>query len=250
MIEITDVSITYASGFKLEPLSMILPSEQTHVFLGSSGSGKTTLLKAMLGLKEIDQGSIRIFSQIVNCKTQPELAKIMGYVPQEGGLFPHMTGTENVCLPGKIGRMPAGAIAKRLAELSELVGLEDAIMRRYPSELSGGQRQRMALMRALFTDPKLIILDEPLGALDPLIRSKLQEDLKKIFNRLKKLVVIVTHDLGEAAYFGHSVSLFHEGRLLQHSSIAEMVRHPRDPFVTEFLNAYRNFDYREMVGMP
>ncbi len=229
------------------PLSLQLPSEQTHVFLGSSGSGKSTLLKTILGLEIPQTGSIEIFSRPVTTITQSSIARLVGYVPQDGGLFPHLTNGQNASLPGKLSGMSALSISSRLKELVNLVGFDEAALTRYPAELSGGQRQRVALMRALFSDPQLIVLDEPLGSLDPLIRSKLQEDLKAIFNRLKKMVLIVTHDLGEAAYFGHTIALFHEGRLLQHSSLAEMVQQPKDPFVTEFLNAHRSFDYHELT---
>jgi osmoprotectant transport system ATP-binding protein len=250
MIQIKNLSLHYKSGFTLQPLSLDLASEQTHVFLGSSGSGKTTVLKLILGLEQFSSGSIQIFDKEVNSTNQREIAKLVGYVPQEGGLFPHLTNGQNVGLPGRLIDMDPSQFSKRLKALTELVGFSPEALDRFPSEISGGQRQRVALMRALFTDPAIIVLDEPLGALDPLIRSKLQDDLKNIFNQLKKMVLIVTHDLSEAAFFGHTVSLFHEGSLLQHSSIEDMVKNPKVPFVTEFLKAHRTFDALEILRSP
>jgi osmoprotectant transport system ATP-binding protein len=130
-------------------------------------------------------------------------------------------------------------VRARVGELATLVGLPVDWLARYPAQLSGGQRQRVGLMRALALDPALLLLDEPLGALDPMIRSDLQADLKKIFSALGKTVVLVTHDLGEAAYLGDPIVLLREGRIVQQGSAADLLERPADPFVTRFVNAQR-----------
>lgn len=242
MIRIENVTLQYPTGFTLSPVNLGLEAQKTHVFLGSSGSGKSTLLKIILGLETRNTGTVKIFDKKISSENQHEIARWVGYVPQESGLFPHLTAAENASLPGRVIGMGKAETRNRLKELQELVDLEPEWLERFPSQLSGGQRQRVALMRALFTNPEVIVLDEPLGALDPIIRARLQDDLKRVFSKLKKLVILVTHDLSEAAYFGHSIAMFHGGKLLQHGTFEEFVASPKDPFVTEFLQAYRKFE--------
>ena len=151
----------------------------------------------------------------------------MGYVVQDGGLFPHLTAAENVCLMAQHLGWARERQEQRLTELGELVHLSGALMARYPGELSGGQKQRVGLMRALMLDPELLLLDEPLGALDPLVRAELQDDLAAIFATLGKSVVLVTHDLDEAAFFGHAIVLLRDGRIVQRGALDRPVRTPR-----------------------
>jgi len=166
-------------------------------------------------------------------------------VIQNGGLFPHLTARRNVTLMARYLNWKRSEIEARLLELAELTQFPLDGLDRYPVQLSGGQKQRLALMRALMLDPKVLLLDEPLGALDPIIRFDLQTDLKRIFQRLRKTVVLVTHDLDEAEYFGDSIVLMREGRIVQQGSIHEMVNAPIDPFVTHFIHAQRR---REKVS--
>jgi osmoprotectant transport system ATP-binding protein len=163
----------------------------------------------------------------------------MGYVIQEGGLFPHLTIRDNVSVMARYLRRDDDWIGHRLAELAELVRLPTELMSRFPAELSGGQRQRVSLMRALMLDPKLLLLDEPLGALDPMIRYELQRELKSIFAQLGKTVVMVTHDIAEAAFFGHTLVLMRDGRIVQSGPFRTLARSPAEPFVEQFITAQR-----------
>lgn len=237
MIQINGVSKLYGDRQALYANSLSLAENQTHVFWGSSGSGKTTLLRLIAGLVDATTGEIWIKEQKVSSSVQSFLATKIGYVIQEGGLFPHLTAWQNIALAGLPQSWSQHKIAQRINELAELVQLETVILNQYPKQLSGGQRQRVALMRALFLDPPIILLDEPLGALDPLVRSDLQKELKVIFNKLKKTVIIVTHDIGEGAFFGHTISLFHEGRIIQHGDFQSFIDKPKSEFVTKFITA-------------
>jgi osmoprotectant transport system ATP-binding protein len=161
----------------------------------------------------------------------------MGYVVQDGGLYPHLTAFDNVALAAEAQRWPRPRIAARVGELAELAGLDGDMLRRHPRELSGGQRQRVGLMRALVLDPPILLLDEPLGALDPIVRAELQEQLGRLFARLAKTVVLVTHDIREAARLGHTITLLTAGRVVQHGTFADLAERPASPFVTQFLTA-------------
>lgn len=164
----------------------------------------------------------------------------MGYVIQDGGLFPHLTAAENVLLMAKHLKRPKDAMQSRLTELADLTRFPSAALNRYPVELSGGQRQRVSLMRALMLKPEVLLLDEPLGALDPLVRADLQTDLKQIFASLEQTVVLVTHDMGEAGYLGDSIVLLSDGAIVQQGTLADLRDRPATPFVTQFMNAQRS----------
>jgi osmoprotectant transport system ATP-binding protein len=163
----------------------------------------------------------------------------MGYVIQEGGLFPHLTAHENVVLVARDHGWNTQRITARVAELTTLTGLAPELLDHFPSQLSGGQRQRVGLMRALMLDPTVLLMDEPLAALDPMIRARLQEDLRALFARLKKTVLLVTHDMDEAAFLGDEIAVMRAGRILQRGAFAELTAHPADPFVAEFIRAQR-----------
>jgi len=168
-----------------------------------------------------------------------ELRRRMGYVIQDGGLFPHLSARSNVTLMARYLRLSREHVQARLGELADLTRFPRDGLDRFPVQLSGGQRQRVSLMRALMLDPAVLLLDEPLGALDPIIRLDLQADLRQIFQRLGKTVVMVTHDLAEAGFFGDQIVLCREGRIVQQGQLADLVRTPADPFVTRFINAQR-----------
>jgi osmoprotectant transport system ATP-binding protein len=167
------------------------------------------------------------------------LRRRMGYVVQGGGLFPHLTAGANAALMARYLGWDERRTALRLEELAALARLPTERLKRYPSQLSGGEAQRVSLMRALMLDPDVLLLDEPLGALDPITRRELQEDLRDAFRRVRRTVVLVTHDLGEAAFFAGRVALLREGRVVQEGTFDELVRSPRDEFVTRFVNAQR-----------
>jgi len=239
MIKIADVTKHYDHKMVLNHISIGFEQEKTHVLLGSSGSGKSTLLRLITGLTQFSEGSISINGEIMNAANQQQLVRKMGYVIQDGGLFPHLTVVDNVILVAKTLGWDKEKIRLRLVDLLSLVEFDPLLLKRFPQQLSGGQKQRVGLMRALFLNPAILLLDEPLGALDPIVRSSLQNQLKEIFNRLKKTVLLVTHDIGEAAYFGHTITLMNEGRIVQNGTFEELVAHPIEPFVTEFINAQK-----------
>ena len=239
MIELENVRKTFGRAVAIDGVTLRFERSLTHVLLGSSGSGKSTILRLILGILSPDSGVVRVDGQPMEASTRPALLRKMGYVIQEGGLYPHLTARRNVTLAAETQGWEREPMRARVDELAALVGFDDAVLDQYPDELSGGQRQRVGLMRALMLDPPLLLLDEPLGSLDPLVRSDLQRQLKEIFTPMEKTVVLVTHDVGEAAFFGHTVTLMTEGRVVQRGSFADLAARPASSFVTAFLNAQK-----------
>jgi osmoprotectant transport system ATP-binding protein len=239
LIRLTDVSKHYAGAAALHPTNLSISRGKTTVLIGPSGCGKSTLLRLIIHLIEPDAGSIEFDGQTVSSENINALRRRIGYVIQEGGLFPHLTSRANVVLMARHIGKPPREMQSRLSELCELTRFSETLFPRYPFELSGGQRQRVSLMRALMLSPELLLLDEPLGALDPLVRASLQKDLKEIFPRLGQTVLFVTHDLSEAIYFGDEVVLMNAGRIVQRGTISDLRERPADPFVSEFINAQR-----------
>jgi len=239
MLSLQNIYKSFAGKPVLSDVNLRIPQGATHALIGSSGSGKTTLLRITLGLIPFDTGYVKINEQALLSFTPTQWADRIGYVPQDGGLFPHISGVHNVSLIAKLRGWERQRITARVEELRKLVDLDAAVLRRYPFEMSGGQRQRVAIMRAAMMDPQVMLLDEPMAALDPLIRRSLQQELKSIFQRLGKTVLLVTHDLGEAVYLSDKITLLHEGRVVQSGAYRELLKHPADPFVTLFINAQR-----------
>jgi osmoprotectant transport system ATP-binding protein len=242
ILQLAGVSKLFGAQTALYPTDLNVETAHTTVLLGPSGCGKTTLLRLMLGLLTPDSGKVLFRGQPLSGDGVLKARTEMGYVVQDGGLFPHLTALGNVELMARYLKWPEQRIRARVAELAELVHLPEASLARYPHQISGGQKQRVALMRALMLDPELLFLDEPLGALDPMVRADLQEDLARIFERLGKSVLLVTHDLAEAAFFGHVLVLLQDGRVVQRGSLQDLVSRPAAPFVTEFVRAQRHFD--------
>ena len=208
--------------------------------LGSSGCGKTTLLKLVNRLYEPDEGEILLFGEPIHKKNQVELRRGIGYVIQQIGLFPHMTIEENVAVVPNLLKWEKKKVANRVDELLSLVGLDpDEYKKRYPSQLSGGQQQRVGLARALAVEPKIMLLDEPFGALDAITRTVLQEELVKIHQGLQKTFLFVTHDINEAIKLGSRVIVMNEGRILQFATPKEIVQNPKDPFVEQLIRSAR-----------
>ena len=239
LVRLVDVSKRYTDAIALQPTDLSIERGNTTVLIGPSGCGKSTLLRLIIGLVRPDSGSIQFNGSPVTVDNIDALRRRIGYVIQEGGLFPHLTAHANVLLMARhIGKSP-DEMQSRLRELCALTRFSDNLLARYPVELSGGQRQRVSLMRALMLSPELLLLDEPLGALDPLVRASLQKDLREIFIRLNQTVLFVTHDLSEAIYFGNKIVLMNEGRIVQKGTVSDLRERPADPFVSEFINTQR-----------
>jgi osmoprotectant transport system ATP-binding protein len=232
MFRLRGVKKSWGTQLAVE-VDLDLPRGKTTVLLGPSGCGKSTLLRLCMGLVAPDAGEILFDGAPLDRASRRRI----GYVIQEGGLFPHLTADENVRLAAR-DRARADVDA-RMTMLAELVQLPPALLSRYPLELSGGQRQRVSLMRALVLDPEALLLDEPFGALDPIIRAELQQDLKRIAQRLGKTVVMVTHDLGDAAALSDDVILLRAGHVVQGGPLRALLEQPADPFVTQFIEAQR-----------
>lgn len=240
MLSLKNVSKTFGNILALDSFSLTVPQGRTTVLIGPSGCGKSTILRLIIGLAHADRGSVEFDGIPVGYENVIELRRKMGYVIQEGGLFPHLTAKENITIMASFLDWIKNAIEVRVLELTDLTQFPINGLDRYPAQLSGGQRQRVSLMRALMLNPQILLLDEPLGALDPMIRADLQEMLRNIFRKLNKTVLMVTHDMGEAAFFGDIIVLMREGRIIQQGVPRSFIQNPADPFVTKFINAQRN----------
>ena len=240
LVELSGVSKTYGSAVALHRTDLAFPRGKTTALIGPSGCGKSTLLRLIIRLLDPDEGAIRFDGEPVTAANISQLRRRIGYVIQDGGLFPHLTARKNILLMASHLKWPADKMTDRLAELRALTRFPETALDRYPLELSGGQRQRISLMRALMLSPELLLLDEPLGALDPLVRAALQKDLKEIFQRLNQTAILVTHDLAEAAYLGDEIVLMSEGRVVQKGTLRELQEAPASSFVTEFVSAQRS----------
>jgi len=234
------VTKTFAGRDVIRETSLELADGERLALIGPSGSGKSTLLRMVLGLVMPDSGTVRVGEVAVTAETAREVRRRIGYVIQDGGLFPHLSARDNVTLVARLGRdLEPAQLTRRVAELAELVRLDDRLLDRHPRQLSGGERQRVGLMRALVLGPSLLLLDEPLGALDPIVRSGLQKDLRDVFEKLGKSVLVVTHDMAEAAYLAGSIAVMRDGAVLQRGSMKDLTTAPAHPFVTELLGAQR-----------
>ena len=240
LVQLLGVSKTFGGTTAFHPTDLAFQPGLTTALIGPSGCGKSTLLRLIIALLTPDSGRVIFDRATVNEASAQEIRRRVGYVIQEGGLFPHLTARANVLLMSQHLGRPAPEMEARLEELCALSQFPRAALDRYPTELSGGQRQRVSLMRALMLAPQVLLLDEPLGALDPLVRSALQRDLKEIFSRLKQTAILVTHDMGEAAYLADEIVLMNEGRIVQRGSAADLRDRPASEFVTDFINAQRS----------
>jgi len=234
MFDLVQLAVTYGRTRALAPTTLAIAAGEVVLLLGPSGSGKSTLLRSLAGLTPAT-GALRFQGAPVT--DWRGVRERLGYVIQDGGLFPHITARGNVTLMARELGWTDTAIDARATELAALVGLDAAQLDRFPAALSGGQRQRVAIMRALMLDPAVLLLDEPLSALDPITRARLAGELRDLIARLGKTVIMVSHSLGEARFFGGTAVLMRDGRIVQRGSIADFAAHPAEPFVTEFLEA-------------
>lgn len=240
MFDVDRVSKRYGTTYALQEVSLQIQPGQTTVLIGPSGCGKSTLIRILIGLIQPTEGAVSYNSTSLSDCDIRTLRHRMGYVIQDGGLFPHMTARQNACVMAKYLRWDVTRMEERLQELVALTHFPTDGLDRYPTELSGGQRQRVSLMRALMLDPDVLLLDEPLGALDPMIRADLQEELRHVVQTLHKTAIMVTHDLGEAVYIGDVIILMREGQVVQQGTINDLIERPADEFVTRFINAQRS----------
>jgi len=240
MIELRGISKKYGGEYALHPTDLTVPRGDTTVLIGPSGCGKSTTLRLINGLTAPDSGTVLLDGEPVEPRTVLGLRRRMGYVIQGGGLFPHLTARDNLALMARYLGWSQSRIDDRLDALVRMTHFPAGGLDRFPIQLSGGQRQRVSLMRGLMLDPDVLLLDEPLGALDPMIRRDLQNELQDIFRSLQKTVVFVTHDLGEAAVFAATIVLMRKGRIVQQGTIEDLLERPADPFVPRFINAQRS----------
>ena len=242
MIKLRSVSKTFGTTVALHETNLDVSAGKTTVLIGPSGCGKSTILRLIIGLLEPTSGTIEIDGDRVTPTNILSLRRRIGYVIQEGGLFAHLTARQNVLLMAKHLKEPVERMETRLLELCELTHLPESALQRYPVELSGGQRQRVSLMRALMLKPSVLLLDEPFGALDPMVRARLQDELKEIFRRLQQTIVMVTHDMAEAGFFADRIVLLNEGRIVQFGTLDDLRTRPATEFVREFLRAQRGVE--------
>jgi osmoprotectant transport system ATP-binding protein len=230
--------VTPQGRLLLDNVSLEVEAGTTTVILGRSGSGKTTLLRTVNRMIEPSGGEVRLSGENVRAHDLIALRRGVGYVIQETGLFPHCTIERNVGLVLEAEGRPREERIRRGHELLSIVGLEpESFARRYPHQLSGGQRQRVGLARALAADPKILLMDEPFGALDPLTRAEMQDMLCDVMTRMKKTVLLVTHDLNEALYLAHRIVLMSEGKLVA-SLTPEEFMHSREPQIESYVKAF------------
>jgi len=239
MIELRGVTKKFGAHLAVNRIDLDCPQGKTQVLIGTSGCGKSTLLRMMIGLVLPDAGSVYFEKEPLTQQAIATVRQRMGYMIQEGGLFPHLSVRDNAAIvPRYLGWKPAQTNS-RIEELLELTQLPSTMLDRFPRQLSGGQRQRVSLMRALMLDPDVLLLDEPLGDLDPMIRAELQQDLRTIFRGLGKTVVLVTHDLAEAGFLADCITLLRAGKIVQQGTFAELIKNPVDDFAAKFVQAQR-----------
>lgn len=238
MIEFQHVGKTYLDGtVAVEDFSLVAPSRQTTVLVGTSGSGKTTVLRMVNRMVEPTVGRVLWDGEDVAGMDPVKLRRSIGYVLQEGGLFPHWTVLDNIATVLRLEGATRQDYARRAAELLEMVGLDASLGSRYPAQLSGGQRQRVGVARALANDPLLLLMDEPFGALDPIVRRDLHVQVKRIREELGTTILMVTHDMHEAMTLGHQVVVMQAGgRIVQVGTPDDILNRPATGFVADLVN--------------
>ena len=237
MIEFINVGMTYPCGnVGLKNINLTINESEITVFIGPSGSGKTTLLKMINRLEDNTTGEVKINGKNVKEYDIHKMRWDIGYALQQVALFPHMNVEENIAIVPELKKWKKEKINARIDELLHMVGLEpEKYRKRKPSELSGGEAQRVGIARALAADPKIILMDEPFSALDPITRASLQEDVKKLQKQINKTIVFVTHDIEEAFLLGDKICIIQDGELIQSGTKQEIISNPKNDFVKKFI---------------
>lgn len=241
MIEFKSVTKEFPDGTRaVEDFSLVIPSRKTTVFVGSSGCGKTTLLRMINRMVEPTSGDIEIDDESILKRDAVKLRRSIGYVMQNSGLMPHFTVVDNVATVPVLSGVPKREARERALALLDTVGLDRSLAKRYPSQLSGGQQQRVGVARGLAADPNILLMDEPFGAVDPIVRADLQQELIRLQRELGKTVVFVTHDIDEAFLLGDQVVILQKGaQIAQVGSPSEIIENPADDFVASFIGVDR-----------
>jgi osmoprotectant transport system ATP-binding protein len=241
MIEFRSVSKQYPDGTRaVDDFSLVIPSRKTTVFVGSSGCGKTTILRMINRMVDATSGTIEIDGESIAGLEPVALRRSIGYVMQNSGLLPHRKVVDNIATVPVLKGVGKREARERALELMDTVGLDRSLADRYPSQLSGGQQQRVGVARGLAVDPNILLMDEPFGAVDPLVRSDLQQELIRLQRELDKTVVFVTHDIDEAFYLGDQVVILEKGgRIAQQGTPADILSDPASDFVADFVGSNR-----------
>ena len=240
-IEFRGVSKRYPDGTAaVEDFSVLIPAHKTTVLVGSSGSGKTTLLRMINRLVDPTAGVITIDDEPISERDPVTLRRGIGYVLQNAGLLPHFSVVDNIATVPMLNGAAKAKARERALELMDVVGLERGLAKRYPSQLSGGQQQRVGVARALAVDPNILLMDEPFGAVDPIVRRELQTETLRLQEELDKTIVFVTHDIDEAFLLGDQVVILEKGaRVAQIGSPSEIIENPASDFVADFIGVER-----------
>lgn len=254
MIEFRSIGKTFADGTEaVDGFSLVLPSRTTTVLVGSSGCGKTTLLRMVNRMVEPTHGQVLIDDVDIATRNPVRLRRSIGYVMQHAGLLPHRKVIDNVATVLLLNGVAKKEAYARSAETLEKVGLDQSLARKYPSQLSGGQQQRVGVARGLVADPNILLMDEPFGAVDPIVRDELQQELLRLQKELDKTIVFVTHDIDEAFLLGDQVVILKQGGVIaQVGSPSEILANPADEFVQSFVGldkGHRQLHVEERDGV-
>ena len=249
MIQFDNVSKRYDNGqFAVKSMNLEIGKGEFFVIIGPSGCGKTTLLKMINRLIHLTDGTIKIEGKRISDYNLHELRWNIGYVLQQIALFPHMTIEENIAIVPELKKWKPEQVQHRVRELLDMVGLDaDKYRQRKPKELSGGEQQRVGVIRALAADPEVILMDEPFSALDPISRTKLQDDLLKLQKTIRKTIVFVSHDMQEALKLGDRICVMKDGEIVQLGTPQEIIEHPANDFVREFMGLTKDFDIQHVI---
>lgn len=236
-IEFSQVTKRYGANAVVNNLTLSIPAGETTVFVGSSGCGKTTTLRMINRMVEPQEGTITIGGQNIADQDPYKLRRSIGYVMQSGGLLPHRTVLENVMTVPLLNGTSKSQAKERALDLLGTVGLDASLAQRYPAQLSGGQAQRVGVARALAADASILLMDEPFSAVDPIVRTELQEELLRLQGELHKTIVFVTHDIDEALFLGDNIAVFAPGgKLAQYGAPEEILTNPANDFVESFVS--------------